>query len=434
MSGSTKLKAERAAIASSCCGFLGEAALTDSAVIILFAGALGAGDMLSMITTAVLPLFNGLLIIPMACFSARVGVRRLAAGACLPAALAYFTAVSAPFWGAFSVAALIGSILLFSLSLTGFVAGWFPLLDSFLTPERRAGFLGRMRFCHQLAAVIFLLSAGVLIGRDPPLWKLQAVLLAGAVIFLGRPLFIAKIPGFPMPESGGRGFAAGLAAAAGNRALAGFSVYQMMLNLAVFGTVPLCALYLKNGLKAPDNVIVFISAAALTGMLAGYLCASKLISFCGMRNSFLLLHALCLPANICLFFIADGSAAVFVIITLLLMLTGFSIAASSVLCSAEMMALSAPDNKVMSMALCGAFYYGSAGLSRVVTSLVLGTGLLAAEWSLGGLRVCRYQTVFLIYAAAAVFAGLFLILIPAFHSEKQRAWRRRSLMIPAARG
>ena len=36
-------KAERCAVLSSCCGVTGEAALTDSAVILLFAASLGSG-------------------------------------------------------------------------------------------------------------------------------------------------------------------------------------------------------------------------------------------------------------------------------------------------------------------------------------------------------------------------------------------------------
>ena len=69
--------AERNAIYSSCCGVTGEAVLTDSAVILLYAVTLGAGDSLSLLTTAVLPLLNGLLILPMAGFAPRFGSRKL---------------------------------------------------------------------------------------------------------------------------------------------------------------------------------------------------------------------------------------------------------------------------------------------------------------------------------------------------------------------
>ena len=39
-----------------------------------------------------------------------------------------------------------------------------------------------------------------------------------------------------------------------------------MLNISTFGTVPLTMLYPKKGLHAPDNIVVFLSAAALTGI------------------------------------------------------------------------------------------------------------------------------------------------------------------------
>ena len=75
MSDNTKQRkyAQDLAIASSCCGVTGETVLTDSAVVILFASSLGAGDMLSLLTTSVLPLFNGLFVIPAAFIAAKAG-------------------------------------------------------------------------------------------------------------------------------------------------------------------------------------------------------------------------------------------------------------------------------------------------------------------------------------------------------------------------
>ena len=52
------------ATVSSCCGVTGETVLADSAVIMIFAAALGASDMLSLISTSMLPFFNGLFILP----------------------------------------------------------------------------------------------------------------------------------------------------------------------------------------------------------------------------------------------------------------------------------------------------------------------------------------------------------------------------------
>lgn len=406
-------RAENFAILSSCCGFLGETALTDSAVIILFAGMLGAGEMLAMLTTSVLPLLNGLCVIPMAAVAARTGVRRTSLLACAVASAAYFAAVAAPFFGEWSVAVLIGALLLFAFSLTGFIASWFPLLDTFLASGRRTPYFSRMRFCHQLTATLFLFAVGFAIGRTPSVGTLQAVLLIAAVIFTGRGIAISRIPVFTPPVRETPGFRAGLARAAGNRGLTGFSIYLFVLNLAGFGTVPLMMLALKNRLHAPDNVVVLTSAASLSGMLLGYLCIRRVLARIGLRNCFLAFHLLFLLVNMALFFIGSGSVPVYWLIAGLLLVYSFGIAAVSIVASAEMMALASPGNKVMAMAVSGAFSYGGSGLSRFASSLLLGCGMLAPEWMLGGMEISRYQSLCLIYTCGLALAGAFLPLVPA---------------------
>lgn len=81
------------------------------------------------------------------------------------------------------------------------------------------------------------------------------------------------------------------------------------MNLTAFGTVPLMMLYLKNGLNAPDNVIVLISACSLSGMLFGYLCIGRLLKRIGMKHTFLLLHFIFFAVNGGLFLIGGRSMA-----------------------------------------------------------------------------------------------------------------------------
>ena len=419
---STRLRAERLATLSSCCGFLGETVLTDSAVILLFAGMLGAGEMLSLLTTAVLPLLNGLCILPMALLAMRIGMRKLIYTACVCASLAYFVAACAPFAGSAKVAVLTGAVFCFALSLTGFIAGWFPLLDSFLTPERRTGFLSRMRFCHQFGATLFLLLVGLLIGRSPSVGELQTVLFVAAVIFTGRGIAIGRIPRFEMTRPDSPGVVAGIRTALGNGPLVGFSLYCFGVNLAGCGVVPLTILYLKNGLQTPDNVVVLISACSLAGMLFGYLGTGPLLRLFGLRNTFLLLHLLFFLVNAGLFVVRDDGTASRVFVATLLMAGSFATASFSIVASAEMMKLAKPGNKVMAMAFNGVFFYGGSGVSRFLSSLLLGAGLFAAEWKFGTMTVCRYQTFFLVYAVAALLAAPFLLLVPAVNPEKFYGW------------
>lgn len=427
-------QAERNATFSSCCGFLGEVTLTDSAVIILFAGMLGAGDMFSIIATSFLPLLNGLLVLPFAWAARRLGSKRLILWACSFAFMAYLLAVVSPEFGHCRVAALLGAILLFAACQTGFIAGWFPMLDTFLTRERRAAFFGRMRFPHQVTAVVFLAVVGAVIGRQPPLWALQVVLLIGALVFAGRILFIARIPESAALPERACGFRAGLMAAIANKPLVGFSLYLLILNAAAFGTVPLATVFLKNRLHAADNVIVLISATTLAGMIAGYFFAPRLVARTGVRATLLVVHASYAAVNLGLFLSGTGGAATLVFVAAILFVYSFMMAAASVVSSAEMMALASPGNKTVAMAFCGALGSTGAGAARVLSSLVLGSGMLADGWRLGGMSVSHYQTFFLIYAGMIAFAAAFLLIVPAVfpHAANREPCNHSPLAEPQA--
>ena len=239
-------KAEHLAIASSCCGFTGEAVLTESAVGMLFAGMLGAGETIKLMTTAVFPFLSGILMIPMAVLAMRRGGRKMAVAATLMATLAYLLVTLTPWCGAYRVWVLMGLMVIFSVSLSSFVAGWFPVLDTFLLPERRTGFIGRMRFCHQGSAVIFLLLAGVIMGKEPDILCLAVLIGAAGIIFAGRALFIALLPPFPEERPAGNDWRAGLRIACGNRRLLKSALYLGALNLFSCGTTPLWLLFLQK--------------------------------------------------------------------------------------------------------------------------------------------------------------------------------------------
>ena len=406
-------KAERDTILSACCGALGDVTLTDSAVIILFAAMMGAGDMFSMLTTAVMPFMNGLLLIPMAYVATRVGMYRLVVWACVISALGYFLIVGTPFLGSWGVAVMILTLTLFSVLHTGYVACWFPILDTILTPERRGPYLSKMRFLWQLSSVVFLFAVGRMLPKEPHMWQLQLALLAAAVIFSGRAFFLAKVPIFIQEKKESFGFRDGLATALGNKALTGYSSYLFILNLAAYGTIPLSVLYLKNHLKAPDNVIVMISAVTFGGMLIGSLFAGKIIKKIGIKTTLLLIHATFWIVNLSLFFIGKGNTVTYALITFLMLLYCFTYATANVATTSEMMALATPGNKTMAMAVCGTFSSAGGGLSRGISSLILGVGILAPQWNVGSVKFCHYQTLFLIYAVCILFAAMLLVIVPA---------------------
>ena len=370
-------KSEWKAILSSCCGFTGEVALTDSAVILLFAAGLGAGDELAMLTTSLLPLFNGLLLIPMAALAVRCGGRRLLNIACAAASCFYFIAVAAPWFGPAAMPVLIGAISLTAFCLTGFIATWFPSLESFLPPCRRAAFLSRMRFCHQLSGVVFLCLAAIAAGKNPAIWRLQIILFVSGVLFCGRLFWIRRIPPCSIPEKEIPGIVSGLRLALVNRLLRNFSLYLFGLNLFGYATVPAALLYLKNVLGVPDNILILFSAASLAGMLAGYRAMPHLLRRIASQRLLVMLHAACIAAALLLSTIRTGEAFPLFLCGLILAVHSFATAAISVIASAEMMNLARPGNKTMAMAFSGTLFYGGCGLSRILGAFLLGTAFFA---------------------------------------------------------
>ena len=414
-------RAERNTILSTCCGAMGEVPFTDAALIILYANMLGANDCLTMITTSLQPLTVGLLAIPASFIAMRSGsCQRTIMSTCL-VSLAFLTlVVTAPFFGRLAIPVLLAALAGLAVSSTVHISAWFPLLSTFLKSERRSMYLGKMRFCWQFSTAVLLTGLGFYIGRNPPIGKLQVVMLVCMIVFSGRFWLVGGVPTFRSGKAEAPtqtlGFSDGLKTALANKPLTGYSVYLFILNLAAYGTIPLVTLYLKKSLRAPDNVIVFLSAVVLCGMLTGSFCAGPIIKKFGIRTTFLCVHAVYAATNFLFFFMSKGILPdhwLFAAIGAILFLYSVTFACASISSSTEMMHLAASGNKVMAMAFCNSFYYGGSGLSRLLSSLILGSGALAAYLSLGGMTFSHYQTLFLVYGVGVVFAASLLVVVPA---------------------
>lgn len=364
-------RAEILTTAASCCGVTGETVLTDSAIILLFASSLGAGNTGALFSTSVLPLFNGLAVIPMAGIAPCIGVRKLVLAACAVSAVGYLTVALAPFFG--GADAILWGVSGAALVQAGFIAGWFPLLNSFVRPETRISFLGRMRLCHQLCATFFVLLAGFFLGSTPDNWKLQAVVLTAAIIFCGRFFCIMAVPHFPLEQcKPGGSWWANLKKAAAAPGLRKFSLYQCLFNLGSFGVIPLALLYMKH-LGVPDNVTIFISGTSFVGMILGYWLIRHLTGKIAVWQVITVLCILCLPAAAGFWLLRTvPGTVVCILLGCSLIGTSFAVAAFSVVSSAVMMSCAPPDNGPMTMAFTNSFYYGSAGLSRLLLSWIAG--------------------------------------------------------------
>ncbi|HCE43315.1 MAG TPA: hypothetical protein DET40_07185 [Lentisphaeria bacterium] len=405
-------RAKRDAIKSSCWGALSSVMIQDSAIIILFATILGAGDMLSMVTTSTQGIASCFLLIPAAYLSVKLGYKKSIIMFTALGALMILLLATSPWFGEWGKPVMLLSIILFSICMTAYAAAWFPLVDGFLLKEDRSEFFGVMRFSWQTFATLFCFVCGLIIGETPSIWMLQVIIVITAFGLLGRIYYIGKIPdGHQEKEK--IELMDGVYETISNKPLTGFSVYICCLYLAAYSTPPLTFIYIKKYLLVPDNILIIISSLALGGTILGFLSAGKIIDRIGIKRMLLFVHFSFAMVNVTLFFIGTNTAFTLALITAMLAVYGFFMGCSSIAISTEMMELASPNNKAISMAFFGSCLAAGCGGSRLLTSLVLGSGLLAPQWFIGSMKISHYQTLFLVYGCSILFVCLLLVLVPA---------------------
>ena len=405
-------KSQKLAILSACFGSVAPIMIQDSAVIILFAGMIGAGSMLSMVTTSLFGVMYCFFLVPAAYLVSRIGykrsiIRTSQLGAIVVIALA-FTPLLAPF----AKYGMIICLICFGALMTIYAAAWFPFLDEFLPKKERSRFFGMLRFSWQSCCVAFFFICGLVMGETPDLWILQTIIIITAVALLGRVYFVNKID-VSETDRKALNFRYGLELVLANKPLVGFSVYLAFLYLAAQGTMPLTYIYLKNYLHTPDNIVVIVSSLALGGSIIGFLCAGRMLSKFGVKKMLLSVHLAFALINFMLFAFSGSGTILLVVITILLVFYGFFIAISSVAASSEMMALANPDNKALAMAFCVSMCSAGLGGARLLSSVIIGSGILAPEWSIGAMKFSMFHTMYLGYGLGILFVCVLLVIVPA---------------------
>lgn len=405
-------KLQKYAIISACFGSISSVMIQDSAVIILFAGMLGAGSTLSMITTSLFGVMSCLFLLPAAFIAIRVGYKSLILKSTWGGTLAVTLLALCPLLGEYAKYGMILSLLAFGFLMTLYAAAWFPFIDEFLPKENRSNFFGMLRFSWQSCSVAFFFICGLVMGEHPDLWVLQTIILLTAVLLLGRIYFVSRIH---VPEADRKplNFRKGIDLVMSNKPLVGFSVYLAFLYLAAQGTVPLTFIYLKNHLQTPDNIVVIVSSLALSGTIIGFLSAGRIIAYIGVKKTLLMVHIGFALINFLLFAFSGPGTPALILITALLILYGFFIAVSSVAVSSEMLELANPGNKALAMAFCITMYSAGLGGARILSSVIIGAGILASQWYIGPFEFNMFHTMYLGYGLSILFVCVLLVIVPA---------------------
>ncbi len=399
-------------IFSACFGALSSGLIGDSPIIMIMAEKMHAGPALSLVTTALIPLSYAVMLLPMGFLAAKLGYRKTILTFTLLGFCAMLLVTFSSWGGISGPTIMLTGIFLYGVFLSAYNAAWFPFLDNILPKEQRHSFFGYMRFSWQGSNVLFIFICGLLIGKTPSMFALQTVTLIATLGLLGRILHVWQIPQ-PSEKSEPVRFLVGVGDAIRNKALSGYSVYLCFLYLFSFSTQPLAFIYVKNGLNIPANLVVIVSALALAGAILGFLTSGMIINRLKLRPVMVACHLTFIVINLSMFLISGNSVYHIALITLLLFINAFMLSLVSITTTSEMLGLSTPWNRAMSMAYCGSFYSLGSGGARLLSSLILGSGMLAPTWTLGSQVFSNYQTLFLFNGCSLIFACLLLVLVPA---------------------
>lgn len=407
------------AILSACWGALAQILVKESSVIILFAMLIGAGDMLSIFTTSILDVILCLTMVPFAYLAGKVGNKKAAIVAVCIGNVSLLLCSAAPWFGPAARYILIFTLTIYALSISAFNATWFPVLDGIVPENERGRFFGRLRMSWQTTSGIFLLLSGFFVGQTASIGKLQLIIAVAALATIGRAWHVSRITieedlrATPLLKPM-------LLDVLGNRPLMAFGIYLCLLYSAASATLPVAFMMAKKNLTLPDNLVVMLSAIVFIGTIAGYFAGGRSVDKFGVKPVFLIAHFGFAVVNFAMLFIRNSSPSAVIFLAILLMLQGLLFASASIAVSTEIMALSPLNNKAISIAVCFSFYSAGIGFSRMLSSFVLGSGMLADKWLFFGINMNNYHTMFLCYGVAVLLTCSALVLVPALTKGVKR--------------
>lgn len=415
----TQRRAMSSAILSACFGTIPQILVRESSLLILYATLLGASRFLSMTTTSLQYLSVFVLSVPMAYLMERTGIKRLILpalslglfGLCAVAAAGFFTRAGRE--------VLLIGLLVFSLTLAIYVAGWFPLLQGVVPESERGRFFGRLRVSWQSLVTAILMISTWVIGASAETRTIQWIFFAAALLVIGRIFFLSRIPEIPRKlknPSLGRQLGNVLA----NRPLRRFSAYVFNLYLFSSATIPLAFLFAKLHLGVPDNYLVLLSACVNAGSIAGFYLGGRMVDSYNTRAVFFAAHLALGVFNLLFLGIYSYSMVTGVLLALMITFYGFAHAASTIAASSEILALAQRDYLNTSIAFSVAFNYAGIGLSRVLTGFLLDAGLADNPKSLFGLAFTQYHTFFCCYGAVLLVSFVLVFLIPPLRTRKKQ--------------
>ena len=351
--------------------------------------------------------------LPAAYFADRHGKKRMGVSGSVMMALGFVVVSLAPSVpGLTPGAATLLGVIIYGAGFGIFVSSWFAMLSPIVPEGYRGRFFGRLRFSWQICGVAFATLCALTLPRDasPVLyqWIMGVIALALAI----RVVYYARLPEMERPGRGMGGIAAALRRIVRAERYAAFCAYVFLVSLVAAGGPALFGLIEKRVMGLGDSTVIWLGNALMVGSVVGFGLVGRFIDRYGTRPAFLACH-IGFAAALLLFVLRDiapgGPVAA---VAVLSFIYGAAFAAFSVAVSTEMLALIPPTDKSLATSLCAALREGGVGLAGLLSSWLLGSGILSGTWTLGDTPVSAYDSVLLLWGTMAAVLAVTVGLIP----------------------
>ncbi len=395
-------------------GAIAQIALTQG-LVLLYLMALGISPARVLLLLSLPPLCQALFSVPGAYlgdtigkkFVAYIGIAGTIIGFGLLSLAATLSKKIAP-----GVAGL--GIVIYACGYALFICSWFAIIHPIAPAERRNRFFSVLRLSWQLISMAFVGICGLVLGQDAKPWVFQVMLGIATLGLINRLFFYRRVPELEksMPSKTGM-IQSSIEIIRAPRYLS-FCAYWFLLSLFTGACLMTLNLLEKTTLNFGDNQIVWLGNLAMLGGLAGFWLGGLAADRFGTKGVFLVCHfafAALLLLVPCRVFFSDTLH--FYLMAVVHIGFGYTLAASSIAFTTEMLSLLPPRNKSLSSSLGVSLSQAGISLAGLIASKMLDFGMLSPAWSACNRTFSSFDTIFIACGIMVLLLIVTLGLVPS---------------------
>lgn len=385
-------------------------------IVLLYLLALGFSEARVIAALSYMGIFLGLIMVPAAYFSDRVGKKYFGYVGHVMGILGFALIGFAGFWKGSSLCsfAVVVGILIYAVGAGILASSWFALLKPIVPDRIRGRFFGWMKISWQTATLLFSGVAAFVLRYNDSMTAFQIFIFLIAVMLFVRILSYYRIPEMEKVSDKNReGFFSVMKSILRINGYASFAAYIFLLNFFTFFCPGIFSMVEREFLKLNPNTVVWLSNIYLIGAMAGFGFVGIVVDKYGTKAVFIICHFS--YAFLLFSFVFRGLAGPFMIplLGIIHFLYGIVFAASGIALAKELFSLIPKRNQSMAAAFIHSMPHLALGFSGYFSFLALNIDCLKKNWTLLGVHLSNFDSILLFAAAMVILLVITLGLVPS---------------------